>query len=273
MVRRGPGKRPVVGEHEALAVEAALVGNVVTGIGRDAREPPRVLAHQLGVGVDGQLRGPRRPRVGDLEAEQHTAAPVGREVCALQAEARSVRQIVARVAPPARELRRGSDPLAVEPEPHPVDQLQRRRPHAAPLTRDMPAIAVQPPGSEADRIRTRPAPARAPAPSPPPRPRCRLPRGGRGSAPTAPPPPPQTTPRRLRTTSGAGPPDRGPVSCWIPRFSGTDLPAAETGRTVLNRTAEAANTTAASRVARGDGLDMRLPLKARAQPSKTHGES
>jgi hypothetical protein len=156
MVRRGPGQRPVVGEHEALAVEAALVGDVVTGVGRDAGEPPRVLPHQLGVGVDGQLRGPRPPGVGDRETEQHTAAPIGRQVRALESQARGVGQIVARVAPPARELRRRSDPLAVEPEPHPVDELQRRRPHPAHLAGDVPAVGVEPPVFEPDRVGPRP---------------------------------------------------------------------------------------------------------------------
>ena len=61
VVYRGTGQRAVVGEDQVVAVVAALVGQVVAGVGRDAREAPRVLAHQLGVGVDGKLGGPRRP--------------------------------------------------------------------------------------------------------------------------------------------------------------------------------------------------------------------
>jgi hypothetical protein len=55
---------------------------------------------------------------------------------------------------------------------------------------------------------------------------------------------------------------------WTPGFSGAELPAAQTGRAVLNSTAEMASRTVASRVARVDRLDMRLPIEARDQPSK-----
>src|SRR6266511_1234452 len=75
MVLWSSGQRAIVGEPEVLTVEAARVGEVVAGVGGDAREPPRVLPHQLGVGVHRELGGSRRPRVSDHETEQGPAAP------------------------------------------------------------------------------------------------------------------------------------------------------------------------------------------------------
>src|SRR5438093_1544113 len=73
------------------------------------------------------------PGLVTLQAEQRGAAPVGGEVGPLDPQPGGVRQREARVAPAAGELRRRPDPLAVEPEPDAVDQLQRRRPDAAHL--------------------------------------------------------------------------------------------------------------------------------------------
>ena len=153
MVLRRAGQRAVVGEGEVLAVVGARVGKVVAGIGRDAREPPRVLPHQLGVRIDGKLCGfGRGTGVGDREAEQGSAAPVGHEVRARHAQAGRARQVIFGVTPATRELRRGTDPVAVEPEPDAVDQLQWRRPYAAHLAGDVPSVGVEPPVLEADRV-------------------------------------------------------------------------------------------------------------------------
>jgi hypothetical protein len=58
------------------------------------------------------------------------------------------------------------------------------------------------------------------------------------------------------------------AACRTPGFSGAGLPAAGTCRAVLNGTAKVAICTVASRIARVDRLDMRLPIEARVQPSK-----
>jgi len=82
--------------------------------------------------------------------------PSGTKVGALHPEACGIRQVISRVAPPAGELRRRTDPLPVEAEPHTVDELQRWRPHAAHLARDVPAVGVETAVLEADGIRPRP---------------------------------------------------------------------------------------------------------------------
>jgi hypothetical protein len=82
-MHRSTGQRAVVGEHKVLTVEAAAIRKVVAGVRGDAAESPRVLAHQLRVRINGQLRCPCRAGVGDLEAEQHAATPVRDEVGAL----------------------------------------------------------------------------------------------------------------------------------------------------------------------------------------------
>ena len=96
------------------------------------------------------------PGLVSLRPNSAAAPPVGDEVGALDLQPGRVRQVVAGVAPAARELRRRPDPLAVDPEPHAVDELERRRPDAAHLARDMPAVGVEPAVLEADRVGPRP---------------------------------------------------------------------------------------------------------------------
>jgi hypothetical protein len=145
VVRRRPREGAVVGELQRRACERALVGDVVARVRRHAGEAPRVGAHELGVRVDlDRDRLVRRARVGQLQAEERRPARVGRDVGALELQPAGVGEVVARVAPATRELRRLADPLVVDAEPDAVDQLQRRRPHAAHLAGDVPAVGVEP---------------------------------------------------------------------------------------------------------------------------------
>ena len=107
------------------------------------RPPPRVGAHQLGVGVDLDLgRAGGAARVAQLEPEQHGAAAVHREVRAAQLEAVGVGQVHAGVAPAAGEVGAWPTHWSLDAEPDAVGELQRRRPDAAHLAGDVPAVRV-----------------------------------------------------------------------------------------------------------------------------------
>jgi hypothetical protein len=93
--------------------------------------------------------------VAQLEPEQRRAAAVLDEVDAREVEPAERRERVARVAAAAREARRGPDPLVADAEPDAVRELVRRRPHAAHLAGDVPAVSVEAAVLEADRIRPR----------------------------------------------------------------------------------------------------------------------
>ena len=145
MVLGGAGQRAVVGELQCRARVRALIGEVVGGVGGHAAEAPRVRAHELGVRVDLDRDGlVGRCRVGQLQPEEGAPVGVGREVRALHLQAAGVGQVVAGVAPAARELRGGPDPLVVDAEPDAVDELQRGRPDAAHLAGAVPAVGVEP---------------------------------------------------------------------------------------------------------------------------------
>ena len=163
---RGHERRPVVrlrvrvrqlallAEHERPAVEGGGVGEVVARVRLRAVEAPWIRAEQLRVGVD---LHPDRTRRGagipDVQPEQRRAPAVGREVGAAQRQAGGARQAHLAVAPAAPEPGRGADPLVVHAEPDAVDELQRRRPHAAHLAGDVPAVGVEAPVLEADGVR------------------------------------------------------------------------------------------------------------------------
>ncbi len=134
----------VVREHERLAVVLAVVRQVCARIGGDSGESPRIGAHQLGVSIHVNGDRLRHTRIGDAQAEQRRSMRVGSEVSPLESQPRSTRQRVARISPPAEELRRRSEPRVVDSEPHAVDQLHRRCPYAAHLAADVPAVGVEP---------------------------------------------------------------------------------------------------------------------------------
>ena len=156
VVRLAARQRSAVREDQRAAVEGGDVGQVVGG-GRVARAArPGIRAEQLRVRVDldrGRLRDVRR--VGELEPEQRGAAAVGDEVGPAQVEPLGARQRVADEAAPAREARRRPDPLVVDPEPDAVGELERRRPDAAHLAGDVPAVGVAAAVLERDRVRPR----------------------------------------------------------------------------------------------------------------------
>ncbi len=146
----------LLAEDEPAAVVRGGVRQVVARVGQprwDVVEPPRIGGHQLGVRIDHHGRGALAATgVRELEAEEHRAPAVGRVVGALHAQAGGVGEVHLRVAPAAVEAGGRSDPLAVDAEPDAVDELQRRRPDAAHLARDVPAVGVEPAVLEADGI-------------------------------------------------------------------------------------------------------------------------
>ncbi len=146
-----------VAEDERAVLEGARVLHVVARVGDHAPEAPRILRHQLGVGVDEDVDGPAvLLRVGDLQAEQRAAPAVRRHVGALELHPVDGRERVPHVACAAGELRRRRDPRVVDPEGDGVEQLQRRRDDAAHLPRDVPAVRVEPAVLEAEHLRPGP---------------------------------------------------------------------------------------------------------------------
>src|SRR3954451_8471334 len=89
------------------------------------------------------------------EAEERGSAAVRDEVRAREADAVDRRQGVLRVAAATGEARGGPGPAAVDAEPDPVRELERRRPDAAHLARDVPAVGVEATVLEADRVGAR----------------------------------------------------------------------------------------------------------------------
>jgi hypothetical protein len=69
---------------------------------------------------------------------------------ALDIQTGDVTEIEPGVAPATREPLRVADPPVVDAEPDAVDQLQRRRPDAAHLAGDVPAVRVEAPVLEAE---------------------------------------------------------------------------------------------------------------------------
>ena len=98
----------------------------------------------------------RSTRVRERQAEERRAAAVGSEVGAREPQAARVGQVVAGVALAAVEGRRRADRLDADAEPDAVGELQRRRPDAAHLARDVPAVGVEAAVLEARGIRARP---------------------------------------------------------------------------------------------------------------------
>ena len=143
MRRRARADTAVVGEHQRPAGVRAVVGQVGARVWDDAGEPPRVSAHQLGMGVDLDGHGPGGARVGHPQPEQDGAIGVGGEVGPLQLQPLQSRELVAGVAPSAGEPGGLTGPLVADPEPDPVDELQRRRPDASHLAGDVPAVGVE----------------------------------------------------------------------------------------------------------------------------------
>ena len=138
----GCGSLPCSRKTSALPSNAAVSARLSLACGITSVEAPRVGAEQLGVRVHLHRDRPRgRARVAHVQPEQRRAAAVRREVRAAQLEPGGRRQVHLGVAPAAPEARRGADPLVVDAEPDAVDQLERRRPHAAHLARDVPAVA------------------------------------------------------------------------------------------------------------------------------------
>ena len=132
----------VVGEVELVTREGPLIGGFVgRRVGR--RRPPRIGVHQLGVGVDRDADGARGAGVGQREPEQHRAVPVGREIGSLHVQAAHVGKPEAGVAVAREEARRRADPVAVDPEPDAVGELERRRPDSAHLAGDVKTVGIE----------------------------------------------------------------------------------------------------------------------------------
>ena len=154
-MRVGAGQRALVGEDERAVLVGRGVGEVVRRAGA-MRPAPRVGAQQLGVHVD--LDRHRLRRVGWRCPARARRAPRGGRPGRSRsgaAQAGGRRQVVARVAAPAGELRRRPDPLVLDAEPDAVGELERRRPDPAHLAGDVPAVGVEAAVLEADRVRPR----------------------------------------------------------------------------------------------------------------------
>ena len=127
------------------------VRQVVGGVGRDAAEAPRVLRHELGVGIDlDRDRACARPALVIFSPKSASAAAVRSEVGALERQPGGGGQVKLGVAPAAREPRGWANPLVVDAEPHAVDELERLGPQPAHLAGDVPAVGVEAAVLEAD---------------------------------------------------------------------------------------------------------------------------
>ena len=139
-------------ERAGRDVVLSRVRQVLRRVVLGAAERPRILGHQLGVRIDlDRDRAGGRPRIRHLQSEQRGPVPVRHEVGALKRQPGGGGQVELGVAPPARELGRRTDPLAVDAEPHAVDELERLRPDTAHLAGDVPAVGVEAAVLEADR--------------------------------------------------------------------------------------------------------------------------
>ncbi len=159
--RAGQRRRAVLGEHERVAVGARgrLVGQVegrlVERLAVGGRLAPGVGRHELRVGLHGQVEGLLGAGGREVQADEHAAGLPGHEVGALDAQPGLAGQRHLHVAVAARELRRRSDPRAVEAEPDAVEQLHGRRPDAAHLAARMEAGRRIPARLRPDVVRPR----------------------------------------------------------------------------------------------------------------------
>jgi hypothetical protein len=148
-----PGQAPRVAEHQAALVIGGAVRGVVARVRLHPFEAPRVLRHELRVGVDHHFHGLLvLPRVGQLEPDESAAPAVGRDVGPPEPDAVDRRQVVADVAPAAREPRGGPHPLLVDAEVDRVEELERGSDDAAHLARDVPALCVEAPILETQHL-------------------------------------------------------------------------------------------------------------------------
>ena len=131
------------------AVRASVLEVEVAGVRRGPA--PRVDAHQLGVGVEGDRQRAGLWR-GEREPDQRRSRAVRDEVGAFDGDLVDLLERGAGIPPTGGGPGSGgplrvTQPLVGEPEPDAVDELDRRGPHAAHLTADVPA------GGGVERVR------------------------------------------------------------------------------------------------------------------------
>ena len=120
------------------------------------RPAPRVRAHQLRVRVDRHDRPlPAARWSGSVSPNSAPRRPSGTKSVRCTVSPFGPGQVHLRVARAGREFRRRPDPLPVDAEPDAVEQLQRRRPHAAHLTADVPSGRRETPRLAADHVAAR----------------------------------------------------------------------------------------------------------------------